>query len=64
MFDYWRQSILTLRLSDRFWVRGTLLVVEFPKEKMDSGPLQLWAATDGRKQVWVLEECELRFGQV
>jgi len=41
----------------RFWVRGTLLVAEIPKEKRDNGTsLQLWAATGGRNQVWVLEE--------
>ncbi|KAF8264528.1 hypothetical protein EI94DRAFT_461062 [Lactarius quietus] len=40
----------------KFWVRSTLLVVEFPKERSELGPLQLWAARDGRHQVWVLEE--------
>ncbi|KAH9161593.1 ricin B lectin domain-containing protein [Lactarius sanguifluus] len=46
----------------KLWVRGTLLVVEFPTEKSDPGPtesdrrLQLLAARDGENQVWVLEE--------
>jgi len=40
----------------KFWVRSTLLVVEFPKERSDLGPLQLWAARDGRYQIWILEE--------
>ncbi|KAN0133568.1 hypothetical protein V8E53_008736 [Lactarius tabidus] len=51
----------------RLWVRGTLLVVEFPKESSESGSraIQLWPARDlnGRyhDQVWVLEERESRF---
>ena len=60
----WRRSLLTFALSDRLWVRGTLLVVEFPRETSDWGPLRLWAAREGRNQVWVLEECESRFGVV
>ncbi|KAI9448740.1 carbohydrate-binding module family 13 protein [Lactarius psammicola] len=40
----------------KLWVRGTLLVVEYPKENSAPGPLQLWAAWDGKNQVWVLEE--------
>jgi len=57
----WRR---TWSLSDRFWVRGTFLVVEFPRYKSDPGPLQLWEARDGKNQVWVLEECELLFSVV
>ncbi|KAH9030985.1 ricin B lectin domain-containing protein [Lactarius pseudohatsudake] len=47
---------------NRLWVRGTLLVVEFPIGKSDPRPiesdrqLQLLAARDGKNQVWVLEE--------
>jgi hypothetical protein len=58
---------LTLCLCDRFWLRGTLLVVEYPKESSESGPraIQLRPARDlnGRyhDQVWVLEERESRF---
>ncbi|KAH9017958.1 ricin B lectin domain-containing protein [Lactarius hengduanensis] len=46
----------------KLWVRGTLLVVEFPIGKSDPRPiesdrqLQLLAARDGKNQVWVLEE--------
>jgi len=40
----------------RLWVRDTLLVVEFSKEKLGILPLGLWAARDGKDQVWVLEE--------
>ena len=43
---------------ERLWVRGTLLVVEFSKEKSDVVHLELRAARDGKEQVWVLEECE------
>ncbi|KAN0133565.1 Ricin B lectin domain containing protein [Lactarius tabidus] len=47
----------------KFWVRSTLLVVEFPKERPElGGPLQLWAAQDERYQVWILEERESSFG--
>ena len=60
----WRGLLLTLSLFDRLWIRGTLLVVEFPKERSTAAPLQLWAARDGKNQVWVLEECESRFGEV
>ncbi|KAI9431563.1 hypothetical protein H4582DRAFT_2005062 [Lactarius indigo] len=44
----------------KIWVRGTLLVVEFLREKSDRGPLQLLEARDGKNQVWVLEERESR----
>ena len=57
----WRRSLLTLSLFDRLWIRGTLLVVELPKGRSTAAPLQLWAAGDGKNQVWVLEECESRF---
>ncbi|KAF8264527.1 hypothetical protein EI94DRAFT_461039 [Lactarius quietus] len=40
----------------KFWVRSTHLVVEYPKERSEPGPLRLWEARDGRSQVWVLEE--------
>jgi hypothetical protein len=51
---------------ERLWVRDTLLVVEFSQEKLGILPLGLWAARDGKdsNQVWVLEECESRFGEV
>jgi hypothetical protein len=67
MFDHvpWRRSLLTLSLSDRLWVRGTLLVVEFPEETVDIVYLKVRTARDhGKNQVWVLEECESRFGVV
>ncbi|KAI9439142.1 hypothetical protein H4582DRAFT_119326 [Lactarius indigo] len=35
----------------KIWVRGTLLVVEFLREKSDRGPLQLLEARDGKNQV-------------
>ena len=58
-----RRSFLTfcVSLSDRLWIRGTLLVAEFPSEKSDRAPLQLWESADGENQVWVLEEYESRF---
>ncbi|KAN0133574.1 Ricin B lectin domain containing protein [Lactarius tabidus] len=42
----------------RFWVRGTLLVVELPIENMgiEARELQLCAARDGRYQIWILKE--------
>lgn len=41
----------------RFWVRGTHLVVEHPKDRPDLTQLRLWEARDGMNQVWVLREC-------
>jgi len=42
----------------RFWVRDTLLVVEDPKKEVARAwPLELWAANDGKNQVWIVEEC-------
>ncbi|KAF8261982.1 hypothetical protein EI94DRAFT_1744743 [Lactarius quietus] len=40
----------------RLWLRGTLLVVEYPKGRLTMAPLRLWAAQEGKNQVWVLEE--------
>jgi len=41
----------------RLWVRGTLLVVEFPEETVDIVYLKVRTARDhGKNQVWVLEE--------
>ena len=54
-----------MSLSDRLWVRGTLLVVEFPLEFPDEREivyLELRPAREGKNQVWVLEECESHFG--
>jgi hypothetical protein len=49
---------------ERLWIRDTLLVVEFPKEREGVVRLELWAARDGKNQVWVVEECESRFGEL
>jgi hypothetical protein len=43
-------------LSVKLWIRDTLLVVEFPKEREGVVRLELWAARDGKNQVWVVEE--------
>jgi len=44
-------------LRVKLWVRDTLLVVEFPNERAGVPVrLELWAARDGKNQVWVLEE--------
>ena len=53
---------MTSRDVDRLWVRDTLLVIEHPKNKDPNiaWPLELWAAHDGKNQVWVFEECESR----
>ncbi|KAH9030987.1 ricin B lectin domain-containing protein [Lactarius pseudohatsudake] len=46
-------------------VRGTCFVVDHPLEKPPVGAdLQLWTAWGGKNQIWVLEECESRFGEV
>jgi len=40
----------------KFWLRGTLLVIEKPKGRSTPGPLRLWASQEGKNQVWVFEE--------
>lgn len=61
---YWR-SLLTLAFFNRLRICDTDFVADFPLEKPVAGTgIQLWKDWNGKNQIWVLEECESRFGEV
>lgn len=61
---HWR-ALLTSCLFNRLRVCDTDYIADYPLEKPVSGTsIQLWEDVNGKNQIWVLEECESRFGEV